>query len=453
MDNSLSGVTQPPSATVSAKPYARRERLTILAFAFIGTVFDGADFSIFLFFMVPLAAHLHVSIVEVSMIQASSYVVGIIGGVCFGSIADRWGRRVGLTLSVATFGIFTFLTAFTTNYPMLLAVRVLAGIGIGGEAGIAFAYVNEAFPGRDDRRGLLSGLLRSMFLVGGWVAALIYTITSAAFGQAAWHWAFGLLGLTALLSGAVRIFMPESRVWLAARAAEGRVEREARIEGKQSAAARRIPVLAMFSDGLAPRVICATLLMACGFYGAYAVLTYAPSMWQSIYHLPAAMVGRLGMIGSIAGIASYVIGGALSDWKGRRWAFGMASGFGVLAYGLFTLSALGVFGGDDAHGVPGWGSPIVVTYLMVQMAYGYTGVQGVWLSELFPTRVRTTAQNFVYYMGRAIGGGAAPLLGLLVSRALGLNLAFAVAFGLVGVLGCLLLHRLLPETRGRTLVT
>src|SRR5260370_7915309 len=149
-----------------ANAYSSRERVLILLFSFLGTVFAGADFSIFLFFMVPLAEQFGVSLVDISIIQACSYVIGIVGGLIFGRIADRFGRRLGLTLTVAMFGIFTLLTAFATDYWTLMIVRILTGVGIGGEAGIAFAYVNEALPARGGRRGLMSGLLQSMFLVG-----------------------------------------------------------------------------------------------------------------------------------------------------------------------------------------------------------------------------------------------------------------------------------------------
>lgn len=435
-------LTSSKAGAGSATGYTTRERVIILAFAFLGTVFDGADFAIFLIFMAPLAAYLHVTLVDMAYIQASSYVIGILGGLLFGSLADRRGRRFGLAATVLVYSIFTLLTAFTTSYAELFVIRLLAGIGIGGEAGIAFSYVNEAFPAPRDRRGLASGLLQSMFLVGSSVAAWIYATTSAHWGPEAWRWAFGLLGAVAILAAAMRLFMPESRLWLADRARAAR-------EGGEAASS--VPAIAMFRRGRALTVVVATLMLGFSFYGAYAVNTYSPAMWQTVYKVPAAMVGKLSGFGTLAGGAAYIIAGALSDALGRRSAYTLMAGIGVVAYALFLLSILGWLGANDPAGPQGWLSPVVIAFFLTQIGYGYFGVQGVWLSELFPSGMRTTAQNFIYYGGRALGGGAAPVLGLLAARAIGLGTEFAVGFGLVGVLGALILCRFLPESRGRAL--
>jgi MFS family permease len=423
--------------------YTRRERGLILVFAFLGTVFDGADYTIFLYFMAPIATYLHVSLLDVSYIQASSYIVGIVGGVLFGSIADRWGRRLGLAATIAMYSIFTILTAFITDYTTLLIVRTLAGIGIGGESGIAFAYVNEAFPARGSRRGLVSSLLQTMFLVGTSVAILTYSATSTHYGPDAWRWAFGYLGLGAVLAAAVRGLMPESRIWLASRRAAA--------ETVGGVARRGLLLVEIFRHGLAKRVIIATLMMAFGFYSSYAVLTYAPAMWQTVYKLPPGVVGQIGVIGTVAGAASYVVGGILADAKGRRWSFAFTAWTGVVGYVAFLLAILGLLGSNDVGAAAVWTAPIVLAFILIQLGHGYYGVQGVWLSELFPTHLRTTAQNFVYYVSRAIGGGLAPILGLLAARGLGLGVQFAVAFGIVGGAGAALFCLYLPETRGEAL--
>ncbi|NPT53078.1 MFS transporter [Paraburkholderia elongata] len=421
-----------------ANAYTSRERVLILLFSFLGTVFDGADFAIFLFFMVPLAHHFGVSLVDISIIQACSYVIGIVGGLIFGRIADRFGRRLGLTLTVAMFGIFTLLTAFATDYWTLMIVRILTGVGIGGEAGIAFAYVNEALPARGGRRGLMSGLLQSMFLVGIWGAAAMYSFCVAAYGSDAWRWAFGYLGCAAILAGFVRVFMPESRAWLAAR--------DALVTGIASTQQIPLRLAEALRGGTGLRVVWCTLMLSFGFYGCYAVVTYSPAMWQTSFHLPAAEVARLGMVASITAGVAYPLSGILSDWKGRRWAYTFSSAFGVLAYVYFYFS---MTGHSTPHGAaPGidWLSAIVLSYLALQIGFSYLGIQGVWIGELFQTEIRATAQNFVYSTGRAIGGGGAPLLGLVVARSTGLGIEFAVAFGFIGAVGSLIFCRFLPET-------
>ncbi len=415
--------------------YSRSQRAAIVALAFAGTVFDGADFTIFLFFMAPLAQHLHVSLLLLSSIQASSYVVGIIGGIVFGRFADRRGRRLGLFATIFVFSIFTLATTTVNSYVALFAVRVLAGIGIGGESGIAFAYINEAFPGRGQRRGLASGFLQSMFLVGAWLAAWIYRTTSA-YGENGWRVAFGVLGVLGLVCAFCTLFMPESQVWLK--------------RGSETLREPSIGVRELLSGPLGRRVLISSALLTVSFYGAYAVFMYGPAMWQSVYHLEPNTVGNIGMASAILGALSYIGGGALADWVGRRTAYVVTTLVGVVAYLAFTVVLFLTHTHDNGSATV---AAVLPAYFLLQLGYGYFGVQGVWLSELFPTEVRTTAQNAVYYIGRAIGAGCAPLAGLWLARSFGLDVSAAVAMGGVGALCAVLLCRFLPETRGEQLLS
>lgn len=120
----------------------------------------------FYLFSCPLAEYFETSVVNITVIQATSYLAGIIGGILFRIIADRKGRRLGLALTVATYSIFTLLSGFASSFSELLAMRIIAGIGIGGESGIAFAYLNEVYHAKNNRRGLFNGALQSMFVFG-----------------------------------------------------------------------------------------------------------------------------------------------------------------------------------------------------------------------------------------------------------------------------------------------
>ncbi len=416
------------------------QRRRVVAFATMGTLLDGADFAIFLVFLVPIATYFDVSVLTISAIHATSYVVGIVGGLLFGILADRRGRRVALAGAIATFSVFTLLSAFVPNPLWLLIARVLAGIGIGGESGVAFALINEAYPGRSSRRGLRSGLVQTMFIFGNFLAFGVFQFTTALYDDDAWRWAFFYLGCAGVLAFFVRLWMPESAEWQRARQLCGDDS------GQQST--RRI-FAELLQGALLRRVLLSTALMSMAFFGAYAVITYAPSMWQAVYDLAPQTVAMVGYIGSIAAIIGYTLNGFLSDYIGRRRAFLLFGVVGAAAYVLFGLVALVVQPSVVAATI--WVSPVFFSFLLMQFGYGYHGSQGVWLSELYPTRVRATAQNLVYYVGRAVGAGLLPLLGLAVAESLGGDFRLAIAFGVIGAAGTALAALTLPETKGTDL--
>ena len=409
--------------------YGARERRAMLGFSLLGTALDGADLAIFILFLAPLAAYFHVSVLAMATIQASSYLASIGGALLFGMLADRLGRRWGLSATVALYSLATAASAFSPNYTTLFALRLVAGLGIGGEAGIAITCLNEVW--RPARRGAASALLQGMFLVGSAVATLLFTVLVARFGTEGWRWAFGLLGVGAALAAAVRAWMPESRVWLAQRAQVG--------APTPRGWARFGPI------GLAPLAA----LMTCVSFAAYAVETYAPAAWLSVYHLTPSAVGLRALMGLGLMFVSYLFFGGLSDRWGLRRAAVAAAVFGS---GGFVLYGALLLGGRDVGLRPGSLPPLtLVAFFWMLCAAAPFGVQGAWMAELYPTEVRATGVNVAYYVGRGLGGGFAPLAALAAVQRLGGDMRIAMACGLLGTLGTVLVARRLPETAGRPL--
>jgi MFS family permease len=331
-----------PVSSVGGAELTSGRRRRILTFATLGTLFDGADFAIFLIFLVPLARHFEVSVLTVSAIHATSYIAGIAGGMIFGVLADRRGRKPALTAAVAMFSIFTLATAFAPDLGWLLVLRVLAGIGIGGESGVAFALINEAYPGSTSKRGARSGFVQTIFIFGNFLAFGIFQLTSHLYGDDAWRWAFAYLGLAGVLAFFVRFWMPESPQWLRLRAA-----------GAEPARGRISPFRELASPPLRRSVMLAIVLMTTAFFGAYAVISYAPSMWQQSFGLPAGVVAQLGYAGSVAAILGYLLNGYLPDLIGHRHDLTCARAAGMLgalywSASQLDLPALADSGYDDA---------------------------------------------------------------------------------------------------------
>lgn len=415
--------------------YGPGERGAMLAFSLLGTAFDGADFAIFILFLAPLAGYFHASLLHVELIQASSYVAGIGGALLFGRLADRRGRRWGLSATVALYSLATLGSAFSPDYGVLFALRLVAGVGIGGEAGIAIACLNEVW--RPARRGIASALLQGMFLVGSALAALLFGVLAPRFGPAAWRWGFGLLGAAALLAAAIRVWMPESRVW--------RMRRDLPDGGPA-------PGLwaTLASGGLGTDLLRLAALMTCIAFGAYAVETYAPAAWLSVYHVAPAAVSRLVFLGLGTIFVAYVAVGAASDLWGRRpaaVASALLGGAGFVLYG--TLLAAG----RDLGTRPGNLPPLTLAaFLWMLCAAAPFGVAGAWMAEIYPTEVRAMGVNVAYYLGRGIGGGLGPLAALALAQHLGGDVRAAMASGLLGSLGTAWFASRIAETRARPLV-
>ncbi len=414
--------------------YSPKERKLVVLFALLGTLFDGADSFVFTFFMGPLSKYFGISLVSVALIQTTSYLAGIIGGVLFGVFADRWGRRLGLSATVAVYSIFTLFSAFSHDYTTLMILRFIAGIGIGGEIGIAYAYLNEVYPMPDNSRGLYCGCLQTMFVFGGLIATAVYQASTALYGPEAWRWAFIWLCAVAILAAFIRTFMPESKLWLASK------------ENLASQNLKSMPLADIFRGSLGRTTLWATILWTFLFYGSYSVIFFAPTVLNTVYKLSGNTVAHISYLGNAAAIVSYLICGWLMDKYSRRGGFYITAAFGTFAF-LFYM-VVGPVLQISVTDANVWSSLPLLGYLLMQMGYSYFGGQGAWLSELYPTHARTTGINFVYYVSRSVGGGLAPLGALYMVRALGFDARAAMALGAVGTILMLLTIRMVPETKG-----
>lgn len=129
----------------SVENYTPKERYWILALTFLGFLFDGYDLLIYSFTILPIEKSFHATDITMGLIASTTLFSTLIGALAFGWISDRYGRKKGLMLTVATYGTATFLSAFTQDTTQFFATRVVAGFGIGGEWGIGFSLLSEAW--------------------------------------------------------------------------------------------------------------------------------------------------------------------------------------------------------------------------------------------------------------------------------------------------------------------
>jgi len=340
------------------------------------------------------------STIYVWAIFAATFLMRPIGAWYFGRFADRYGRRLALTVSVSMMAACSFLIALTPTANtiggwaalILLFARLLQGFATGGEYGTSATYMSEAaIPGR---RGFLSSF-HYVTLVGGHVLAQLTLFTMLLFWDkpeiSAWGWriAFGIGGLAAIVVFWLRRSMDESL---------GEDSIEAAREGRAKASGS---MYELFVNQWRPLLLC-FLITVGGTVAFYTYSVNGPKMIQSAFAGTDVMTGTLINLGVLTFLmVLQPIGGWLSDIVGRKSLL-VFFGVGGVLYSWYLITEL-----------PNQHDPLIA-FLTLALGFviltGYTSINAVVKAELFPTHVRALGVGFGYALANSLFGGTAPLL-------------------------------------------
>jgi MFS family permease len=364
------------------------------------------------------------------------------GGVLFGWVADRIGRKQALFATVALYAVGTALCAAATNIWQLIAFRVLASLGIGGEWGIGAALVAEAVP--ENKRVEAGVILQSSSPLGIVLASgvnyLVAGVWFAGTPQTSWRYVF-LAGLApVMLALLIRIFVRESSQWTAA------VAREHPPSPRE-----------LFAPGIRKLTISGAGVAVTAVVSWWACNAFVPLLGSTLAGEHAAHLGlapdasRLlaeswkarasnafnigGLLGSFAAIA-------MSRVLGRRPMF--------VAYFLYSATLLfATFGLDLAPA-----TRLTMLFFVGAGVYGVFGTFPFYLPELFPARLRATGAGFCYNIGRLIAAGGPLFVGMVSARAGGSSAVLSNTLlwvGVIPLLAALAAKSFIVETRGRPL--
>ena len=413
--------------STSLRSISRAQALALMA-AFLGWMFDGFEMGIFpliarpaLLQMDRASGHFDEAFVGhwMGTITALFLVGAAIGGVIFGWLGDRVGRVRALSLSVLTYSVFSGLAYFATQPWHLGAARFVAALGMGGEWSLGVALVMEVWP--DNRRAFVAGLIGVACNSG---LALI-----AAFGvwfsvtQESWRWVALLGTAPALLTVVVRLFVPESPSW----------ERS-----KSQPTSNRLAEI--FGRGLAGKTVIACLLSSIVLVGTWASVQWLP-LWADQMtggHLPSAKA-YTGVTSSLGAVLGSVAGAWLAHRAGRRWSFFLLS-----LCALVSCSML--FRMIDAYGT----AFLVLSFAAGFFSGSFYGWLPLYLPELFPTRLRATAQGLSFNAGRILAAVGAIEMGALLKEFSGSYARAGAVTSLIYGFGLVIIW-LAPETSGRGL--
>jgi len=395
-----------------------REAWKALFAAQLGWMLDATDFLLFTYALRAIQPEFGLSDGAMAALVSIALVAGAIGGVTFGTLADRVGRVRAMTISILFYSLATAGLATSNSFLALAFWRFLVGFGMGGEWSCGSVLVAETWPA--EHRAKAIGIMQSGWAIGALIAAGMSALLLERFG---WRVLF-LAGIfPAFVALIIRKTVREPEIWK-------------RVERKESRIAE------LFRRPLRKSTILASSLAALVLIAYWGLFTWLPGFLAT----PVAKGGAgftltksaLWMIvvqlGSFAGYLSF---GWIADRMGRRPAFTF---FMIAASIVVPLYAL----------APSTTVLLLIGPLVGFFGSGYFSLFGALLAELYPTSVRATGQGFCYNIGRLASAGGPYVITLLAaSHGLGAGIAINCVFFLLAAV----VIWFLPETQGRSLET
>ncbi len=382
----------------------QRRTLTWAGLAVVLTAFDG---SVLVLALPAIAADFHARVPALSNL-GSVLALGGLGALPLATLADRFGRRRLIAAGVGGFSIANFASSFAPSLEALAVLRLVAvcfEVLVGGVA--TALIVEEAPPGR---RGQAVSVLAVLSGSGTGITVLAYPLVAPH-----WRWLFLAGGIGLVAAPLIWRRLPEGRVW-----------QRARFSGSALRLLLQPPWRSRLIVIAATMALLAVLLEPAG-------LLFTLFASQTL-HLSPVAISELIVVSGLAGVASYLIGGFLTDRYGRRVP-------ATALTGATAISASLSFG----SGTPGF---VAGNVLWSSFASAATPVLGAWSAELFPTRARATAES-MSAVASAVGSVAGLQAVGVLSQSVGLGRSLELA-GVIALAGAALLL-LLPETRGSPL--
>ena len=417
-----------------------RDHFRILTLSWAGWVFDFYDLILFTFLLIPIGKELSLSNISLSLVLGSSLGATAIGGILFGFLSDKFGRRSVLQWTILTYSIGTFLSGFATSTFVLLVFRIITGLGVGGEWATGQTFIGETFPAKI--RGRYSAIMQTGAPIGIIFASLVGGFLEPVAG---WRMCFFVSVLPAVLIVFVRRHLPESDIWLehkrivteaeTLKADKGKADKEPSLSLLEREGGSKLALLLSKAYG---RTFIRSLLLAVFLMSAYwFTYSWLPGYLHEQRHFPLTRSALWMIMTQGGGVLGYVSFGFAADKLGRRQAFTIYSFLWAIGLLMITLFWTAVI---DFPGV------ILGFMFLVGFGTGVFSGFGPLCAELFPTSIRNTAMGTAFNLARGIQFFT-PVIITVASKTYGLSGGISIA-ALFAVLTGIWIW-IFPETKGR----
>lgn len=380
----------------------------------VGYAMDGFDMLILSVALTAIATTFRLNSGQAGALASYTLVGAVLGGVACGTLSDRFGRVRVLRWTILVFAVFTGLSALAQSYSELVAFRLAAGVGLGGEFGIGMTIAAETWPA--DKRARATS-----YVALGWQSGVL--LASLAGMLLLPHVGWRGLFLLGVLPGVLAFFFRR-------RLAEPRMFAEC---DRTS-----VPIRELWRNRTtAKHSFAMIVLTSVQNFGYYGIMTWLPTYLTHRFHFSTTKTGAwtaVTVLGMAVGIIAF---GHIADQIGRRpalCAFQIGAVISVFAYSRLSTADALLIGGA----------------VMGVFVNGMLGGYGALMAELYPTEIRATAQNVLFNIGRGVGGFGPWLMGLLIATySFGLAIGFLAA---IYLLASVVTLTLIPERKGAELI-
>jgi MFS transporter, SHS family, lactate transporter len=378
-ETEVASVSEPPAATEDNTDRLTTDNIKAVAAAFLGWTMDAFDYFIVVLVYADIADDFGVSLTRMAFLTTVTLIMRPVGAAIFGMWADKVGRKRALIADVSFYSVVGFLCAFAPNYTVLLLLRLLYGIGMGGEWGLGASLAMEKVPAR--KRGLVSGILQQGYAAGYLFAAIAYLLVRN-YTDWGWRGLFALSILPALLSLFLRTKVTESETW---------VETKANVD-RNKTTVRQI----LSSPTVLRRFGYLVLLMTAFNWMSHGTQDIYPTFLKKGLDFSPNTALYIAMFYNVGALLGGTLMGAFSERVGRRAV--------VVGCALLGLPLLPLFAASHTLGLVCLGS--FLTQFLVQGAWGVIPAH---LTELSPAEIRGFYPGVTYQLGNCLAAFNLPI--------------------------------------------